>query len=49
MPVLDNRTTSLVAYPTAAGEGQTVLCGGYDQAAREIQAIKAELAEKFGL
>lgn len=49
LPVLEHRTTSLVAYPTAAGEGQTVLCGGYDQAAKEIQAIKAELTEKFGL
>ena len=49
LPVLEHRTTSLVAYPTAASEGLTVLSGNYDQAAKEIQGIKAELRERFEL
>ena len=47
LPVLEHRTTSLVAYPTAVGEGQTVLCPGYEKAAKEIEAIKNELVERF--
>ncbi len=49
LPVLENRTTSLVAYPTAVGEGKTVLCGGYAQAAKEIKAIREELVRRFSV
>ena len=49
LPVLDSRTSSLVAYPTAVGEGLTVLCSGYKQAGDEIRAIKQELAERFDI
>jgi chromosome partitioning protein len=44
-PVLKNRTTQRVSYPTSASEGKTVFCTDDESAKEEITAIVAEILE----
>lgn len=44
-PVFESVTTQRVAYPTSASRGATVYDEPSDEAAREIEAIKAELMD----
>ncbi|WP_263322472.1 AAA family ATPase [Endozoicomonas sp. Mp262] len=47
LPILSSRTTNLLAYPTAAGRGQSVLLERYSQAKEEIMTIKNEIKDKY--